>query len=90
MSKLKDGNYEGSAKGHNGEIVVSVKIQEGVVSSVDVLKQHEDAGIGGEALPKLKNEILKKNSYIVDAVSGATMTSNGLKSAVKEALDKAK
>ncbi len=89
MSKLKDGEYKGRGLGHNGEIEVNVKVKNGKVNSINVLRQNEDTGIGGEAFSRLEDEIVKKQTYIVDAISGATNTSNGLKEAVKEAFDKA-
>ena len=79
MSQYKDGNYKGSAIGHNAEITVGVKIQNGNIENINIIEHHEDPGLGGEAFPKIKEEILKKQTYIVDAISGATNTSNGFK-----------
>lgn len=90
MSAFKDGNYLGKAWGHNGEITVNVEIVNGAIKQVNILDEHEDHGIGEPALLILEDEIKQKQSYIVDVVSGATNTSNGVKAAVKDALDKAR
>ena len=78
------------AQGHNDEITVNVEIVNGTIGEVNILNEHEDPGIGEPTIFKLENEIKQKQTYIVNVVSGATNTSNGVKAAVRNALDKAK
>lgn len=89
MSQMEDGNYSGSGKDYNGKINVKVKIENDTITAVNVLTQQKDAPIGKEVLPVLKKRIIKKQTYNIDGVSGATITSNGIKEAVKNALNKA-
>lgn len=85
----KDGTYEGSGKGNNGDIKVEVVVEDGNIISV-VLKEHtETEGIYEAAEKGVVAEMIKKQTFDVDAVSGATNTSNGIKDAVKDALSKA-
>ena len=88
----KDGTYEGSAVGYNRRlpIKVSVVIKEGKIASVNVLDSSGETPEYWEKAKTLANLIVKTQSTNVDTVSGATKSSNGLISAVRNALDKAK
>lgn len=76
----------GSATGHNDEISVEVTLTDGVITDVKVVSHGETAGISDPALERVPKEIVAKNSAEVDAVSGATATSEGIMAAVKAAL----
>lgn len=88
-SPYKDGTYEGSAEGYGGTVVMKVSIKDGKIADVqNVSASGEDASywsMAKELIPQIK-EAQDPN---VDAVSGATYTSNGIKNAVKLALQKA-
>lgn len=86
--KLKDGDYEGSAQGYGGELTVKVTIKDGKISAIKVVSHNETPEYFKAASAILDN-MVKSNSFDVDAVSGATVTSNALKSAVSKALVKA-
>ena len=49
-----------------------------------------DVEINAQALPVLRQETLAKQSADIDAVSGATVTSDGYKESLQSALDAAK
>ncbi|MDF7638195.1 FAD-dependent oxidoreductase [Lactobacillus sp. ESL0791] len=75
--------------GMGDEIVVRVTVDDHKnLKNVEVLKQAESDDYGLKAIKELPQEMVKQNSYEVDAVSGASNTSRGLKDAVKNALDK--
>ena len=86
--KLKDGTYEGSAKGYRGNITVSVKISNGKISSVYITKNEEDTAYLNSALGVI-NKMIGKSSGTVDSVSGATYSSVGIMNAVNNAINKA-
>lgn len=86
--KLKDGTYQGSAKGYRGNITVSVKISNGKISSVYVTKNEEDTAYLNSALGVI-NKMIGKSSGTVDSVSGATYSSVGIMNAVNNAINKA-
>ncbi|HCR10136.1 MAG TPA: hypothetical protein DIU26_09870, partial [Sutterellaceae bacterium] len=52
-----------------------------------VLNQHETPGIGGKAIATLPNEAVANNGKI-DNVSGTSVTSNGFRTALADALSK--
>ncbi|MDO5379094.1 MAG: FAD-dependent oxidoreductase [Clostridia bacterium] len=81
--------FSGVGAGKNGEgsIEVSVTLSDdGVITSVEVTQNNDDAGISDPAVDKLPAAIVEANSLAVDAVAGATLTSNGILSAVEAAL----
>ena len=87
---VSNNQYLGSSdQGMGDEIIVRVTLDDNKkIKNIEILKQSE-TGIGAKAIKKLPKEMISKNSYDVDAVSGASTTSRALKSAVKEALTKA-
>ncbi len=86
----KDGVYEGIGKGNNGDIKVKVTVEGGNVISVELMEHGETEGIYEAAEENVVAEIIKKQTAEVDAVSGATNTSNGIMEAVANALSTAK
>ncbi|GAA0068384.1 hypothetical protein UT300002_31700 [Clostridium perfringens] len=88
LNGIKDGTYLGEAKGYGGNIKVKVTIESGKIKNIEVLS-HSETPKYYENGSKVIGSIIKANSTDVDAVSGATLTSNGIKNAVRDALSKA-
>jgi Polyferredoxin len=86
FSNLKDGTYSGSGQGRNGSIEVSVKVKGGKVTSITIESSREDAQYMNKAKDTVVSEIIDAQSLNVKTVSGATMSSNGILSAVADAL----
>ncbi|HZK70649.1 MAG TPA: FMN-binding protein, partial [Clostridia bacterium] len=86
-SKYKDGTYTGTGNGYMSAITVSVKINNDKITNVNVASINDSYKEPVNIVPQ---EIVKAQSSNVDAVSGATHTSNGIMSAVSDALSKAK
>jgi uncharacterized protein with FMN-binding domain len=78
----------GEGIGMGGKLVVKVKMDGNTISSVEVVSDHETTGISEKALVEIPQEIVQNQSTNVDVVSGATMTSKGIMSAVEDALSK--
>ena len=81
-----DGTYTGVGAGMHSNIEVRVTVSGGKIAQVEILSQDETKGISEPALEQLPAAIVAANSPDVAAVSGATMTSNGIMAAVKNAL----
>ena len=79
----------GSAKGIEGDIVVEVTADADTIYSIVVTEQNETQGIGSVACEQLPDAMVTANSYNVDGIAGATVTSDALKEAVKAALENA-
>ena len=86
---LKDGTYTGTGSGRNGEITVELTVKAGKLATVNVVRHGETAGISDAALARVPAEIVAQQSTAVDAVTGATMTSEGIKAAVADAIRQA-
>ena len=87
---FKDGEYEGEGNGINGKIKVKVTIKDGKIENVEILEQAETEGLGGAALPKYAAQTVEKqNLEEIDVISGVTVTLDGYKEAVNDALSKA-
>lgn len=90
QAAYKDGSYTGEGKGRESTIEVQVDVKGGVVADVKILKHGETEMIFDAAKETLVPEIIKKNGVEgVDSVGGASLSSEGIKAAVKDALSKA-
>jgi uncharacterized protein with FMN-binding domain len=76
----------GKADGYGGLVEVSVGLVRDEIIRVDV-RENESPEIGKPAIKRLVAEIVAHNSTDIDLVAGATISSNALLSAVKNALD---
>ncbi len=85
----KDGTFIGTAAGYHGTVKVSVTIKKNKIKSIKILENHDDAAYFNRAKGILLPLMVKKQSTNVDAVSGATFSSNGIIKAVRNALSKA-
>ncbi|MBA1393619.1 FMN-binding protein, partial [Lactobacillus sp. XV13L] len=78
-----------SDKGIGDEIVVRVTVDEKQnIKKVKVLKQAESDDYGQKAINEIPKKMVEENTVDVDAVSGASNTTRGLKDAVRDALNK--
>ncbi len=80
-----DGTYVDSANGYSSVITVSVEIENGEIKSVSEVSANDTKAFYNLACA-LYNTIVEANSADVDVVSGATLSSNGIKNATANAL----
>lgn len=76
----------GVGQGIDGDVKVQVVADAATIYSVEVLEQNETPGIGSVAVEQLPGKIVEANSILVDSISGATVTSDAIKTAVRQAL----
>ena len=86
----KDGECFGKASSYNGNVEVKVTISGGKITAIDIVKIKDDEEYFFDAQKKVIPEILEKQSTDVDAVAGATTSSEGICHAVEKALEEAK
>jgi len=86
----QDGEYFGKASAYNGNVEVKVTISGGKMTAIDIVKTKDDEDYFFDAQKKVIPEILEKQSTDVDAVAGATTSSEGIAHAVEKALEQAK
>jgi uncharacterized protein with FMN-binding domain/succinate dehydrogenase/fumarate reductase flavoprotein subunit len=83
------GVYVGTAQGIGGEVTVTITVNNKKIMKVEISGDKETPSLGGEAIKKLRAQILKTSGAKVDVVSGATVTSNAVKDALAQALEPA-
>lgn len=81
--------YTGVANGRNGEVEVNVTVEDGVIKAVEVGSNSETPAISSYAFDRIPSLIVEHQTLHLDAVSGATFSSNAVKNAVKAALEEA-
>ena len=101
---VQDGVYTSSAQGMNDKVEVSVEFKGGKIASVNVTSSSETSGIGGQlkdldekvctaggtsAVDLIPQLIAENNSLAVDSVTGATITSAAILSAVEDCVKQA-
>lgn len=84
--KFNAGTYVGEAEGMKGPIKVEVTVDEERITSVKVLEHVDSERLFNFANESIPDAIIENQSIAVDAVAGATMSSIGIKGAVKKAL----
>lgn len=82
---LEDGVYKGTGTGYAGNITVSVQIKDKQIVSIDILSSSDDEAFFSRAKAVI-DKIIEGQTLDVDTVSGATFSSRGIISAVKNAL----
>jgi uncharacterized protein with FMN-binding domain len=82
----KDGTYTGTGKGFRGSTKVTVTVENGNISDITVDSSMDDDEFFSCAENGVTSEIIEEQDIDVDAVSGATFSSNGIKEAVADAL----
>ncbi|MDR0720756.1 MAG: FMN-binding protein, partial [Treponema sp.] len=78
-----DGTYDETIPGHSGDVKVTIKVENGVLSDVQVEALGETPDLGGAAAKKLEARILETQSVDIDAVSGASVTSAAVLAAAR-------
>jgi uncharacterized protein with FMN-binding domain len=85
LSRIPDGSYQASSTAYAGPLHVSVTVKSGRIESVRITKHKERQFYS--ALTDTPNQIIAKQSVKgVDAVTGATMTSEAIINATAKAL----
>ncbi len=85
----KDGKYTASGEGKDGPVVVETTIEGGKITSVVVTEQNETPEIAALPLEQIPAAIVEADAWNVDSVTGATVTSDAIKAAVKDAITQA-
>lgn len=88
-NKYEDGEYYGEGQGHHSIIKVKVNVAKNKISDIKILEEEEIPGLKEIVYEKLPKKMKNKNTWEVDVVSGATLTSDGLIDAVEDALKNA-
>lgn len=83
------GTYTASADGNNGPVTVEVDFDDSAITAVRVTEHAETAGICETPIERIPAAIVENQSLAVDAVAGATNTSNAILAAVEDCVKQA-
>ena len=84
------GTYSASEQGFGGPVTVTITVTDTEITDVTIEGEGETPTVGGAAFDTLKQAILDTQSAEIDAVAGATITSDAVKKAAASALAQAK
>ena len=76
----------GTAQGYGGDVSVTLARENGKITACSIKGDKETPEVGGKALAELEKQVVAANGFDIDGVSGATVTSKEVKSAVAAAL----
>ncbi len=87
--KVTDGVYSGVGHGYGGEVAVTVTVENGRLTDVELGENSESLVVIERAFPLLRERILAADTAQVDSVTGATYSSYAVKTAVAGAMAQA-
>jgi uncharacterized protein with FMN-binding domain len=85
-ANYQDGTYTGSAQGYGGTITVQVTVENGLITAVDILDAAGETDSFFNRAMGVVEQVLTRQTWEVDAVSGATYSSKGILAAIQAAL----
>ena len=83
------GTYEQTVSGRNGKMTVEVVLGEDKIEAVNVKEHQETETVASVALERIPSKIVELQTTNIDTVTGATVTSNAIIYAVKQAVSEA-
>lgn len=87
---FKAGTYQATVTGYNGEMVIEVAFDADQMLSVSVVEHDETIGIGDRPIKQLPEKMVAAQTYEVEAVTAATITSDAIIAGVKDCMEQAK
>ncbi len=83
---VSDGTYYGTGTGFAGKIKVAVTVKDKQITAIEIVENEADDDTFFSRAKGVIDKIISRQTLEVDVVSGATYSSNGIISAVKNAL----
>jgi len=83
MNLVSDGVYNGEADAGLVKVKVATTVKNNAIKKIDII-EHQN-GMGGKA-EVITEKIIEENNYNVGSISGATLSSEAIKSAVSKSL----
>ena len=89
MADGVSGDFTGTAQGLGGDVVVTLTLKDGKIVGCTATGDKETEGIGSKVIDSFPAIVAESGSIAVDAISGATVTSNAFLAAAEAALTEA-
>lgn len=84
------GTYEASVQGMNGPVNVTMEFSADAIVSINATGELETKGLGDVAIEQIAETVMAQQSADVDSVSGATVSSTAMLTAVTDCMNQAK
>ena len=78
--------YTATAQGFGGDVTVEITVEGKDITDVKITGDGETPGVGSMAVEQMPAQIAEADTYDVDGVAGATITSTAVRDAVKAIL----
>jgi fumarate reductase flavoprotein subunit len=85
----KEGTYHASTEGYGGNLTLEVDFSGNSILAARITEHNETRWIGDQAVDFLPDEIIGAQSWDVDVVAGATITSEAIKAAAQNCIKQA-
>ena len=89
MADGVSGDFTGTAQGINGDVTVTLTLKDGKIVGCTATGDKETEGIGSKVIDSFPAIVAESGSIAVDAISGATVTSDAFVAAAEAALTEA-
>lgn len=86
---FESGTYEASAEGYGGTLTIETTFTDDEIENIEVVEMNETTGIGDVAIENLTSEVLDNQSLSIEAVSGATLSSDAFIEALEDTVQQA-
>ena len=83
------GTYEASAEGYGGTLTIETTFTESEIEKIEVVESSETVGIGDSAIESLTDQAIENQTLALDAVSGATLSSEAFIEALEDTVKQA-
>lgn len=80
--------FTATTTGYHGDVTLTISVADGIISDIEI-EHTETEGLGSVALEKLSANVLETQNLAIDAVSGATLSSNAFFEAMEITLEEA-
>lgn len=86
---ITDGSYTGTAQGRNGQLDVTLSVEGGAITSIEISRSSDTPGMVEAVAERLPGLVVRSQSLNYDAITGATITSAAFTAAAADALAQA-
>ena len=88
-AQFEDGEYDGTGRGNNGDVLAKVTIENGYIHTIRLEGPAETPSIFNTVIDDLAPRVIYNQTAQVDVTGGATYSSQGAIEAIQDALGKA-
>ncbi len=85
--QFNPGTYTVAAKGHNSDLGMQVTFSKDEIIKIDIDRGNESEGLSDQVFTRIPQQIIEGQTLNVDAISGASASSQGVIDGISEAVE---